>query len=579
VKKSLVILSLSIVFLYLFYSVALALSVKVLVEGIEGDLLKNVLAFLSIEGEKDSPDLSEDDLQRLHTKAHNEISRSLQPFGFYRPQIQSELIQDDSGWTARYRIDPGEPIRVSEVDLHIEGPGIDDPELRKLVEAFPIREGDILEHKVYENEKQRFQVVSNERGYFDMEMKRHEIRVDIQAYRASIILHLDTGPRYHFGPVSFKQEGLDPAFLERFVPFRRGEPYTITDLLKLEDNLVNSDYFDRVEVEILRDKAEGLALPIEVRLLLHKRQKYSFGIGFGTDTGVRGSVGFELRRLNTKGHRFKTDLKISEIKTDLTARYLIPMKNPQTDQLLLTTGWVDEYTDALDSETLLFGATLSFLRFGLQNSFSLSYLRERFTAGSQSSTSTLLMPEAAFSLIKADDPLYTTRGHRLIVKIRGAEKSMGSDSSFVQGRIEGKLVRRVGMNGRFIVRGDIGYSVVSAITDLPGSIRFYAGGDQSVRGYGYKTLGPTDETGDVIGGKHLMVGSIEYEHKIKGNWSVAAFYDTGNALNSFSDSLKQGAGLGVRWKSPIGLVRLDIASALSKPGNPLRLHVNIGADI
>src|SRR5690606_9543527 len=117
---------------------------------------------------------------------------------------------------------------------------------------------------------------------------------------------------------------------------------------------------------------------------------------------------------------------------------------------------------------------------------------------------------------------------------------------------------------------------IDEFSELPASLRFFAGGDQSVRGYRYNSLGPTDASGEVIGGRKLLVGSLEYEHRIRGGWSAAVFYDAGNALEDYGDSLARGAGFGVRWLSPIGQVRIDLASALSEDGNPWRLHLNIG---
>ena len=137
----------------------------------------------------------------------------------------------------------------------------------------------------------------------------------------------------------------------------------------------------------------------------------------------------------------------------------------------------------------------------------------------------------------------------------------------------------LGSRGRVILRGEAGVTIASEVTVLPASIRFFAGGDQSVRGYDYKELGPVDENGEVIGGRYLLVGSIEYDHRITDDWSVAAFLDAGNAFDDFDEPLEQGAGFGVRWRSPVGPVRLDIANAISKPGNHWRVHFTIGPDL
>ena len=117
------------------------------------------------------------------------------------------------------------------------------------------------------------------------------------------------------------------------------------------------------------------------------------------------------------------------------------------------------------------------------------------------------------------------------------------------------------------------------LNELPPSVRFFAGGDQSVRGYGYNTLGPVNDQGIVVGGNHLLVGSLELEFSHTGSWSSAVFYDVGNAMDNFGDDLKRGTGVGVRYRSVIGMFRLDVASGLDKPGNPWRLHLSIGADL
>jgi translocation and assembly module TamA len=130
-----------------------------------------------------------------------------------------------------------------------------------------------------------------------------------------------------------------------------------------------------------------------------------------------------------------------------------------------------------------------------------------------------------------------------------------------------------------ITRLDIGRTGIDDFTQLPASLRFFAGGDQSVRGYSYNTLGPTDAQGAVVGGPHLLVGSVEYEHALASKWSAAVFFDQGNALNDFRDPLKKGAGVGVRWRTPIGQIRVDVAAALSEPGRPRRFHISIGPDL
>jgi len=155
-----------------------------------------------------------------------------------------------------------------------------------------------------------------------------------------------------------------------------------------------------------------------------------------------------------------------------------------------------------------------------------------------------------------------------------------SDISFLQGDLRGKLILPL-LGGRFITRADLGGSIAADFQELPVSQRFFAGGDFSVRGYAYNSLGPTNASGEVVGGKHLIVGSAEYDHYFgqKKRFGVALFIDAGNAFDFSQFDLFTGAGAGVRWRFPFGLLRIDGAQALDDPDHPWRLHISLGPDL
>ena len=163
--------------------------------------------------------------------------------------------------------------------------------------------------------------------------------------------------------------------------------------------------------------------------------------------------------------------------------------------------------------------------------------------------------------------------------MKGAHTALGSDARFLQLRAQGKFIQPIAEQGRLLLRGEAGFSQVSELSSLPASLRFFTGGDQSVRGYSYNSLAPRDSNGKIVGGEQLLVGSMEYERRIKGEWSAAVFYDRGNAIDHWTEKLKAGAGFGVRWKSPVGQVRVDLAWALSDPGRPFHFHLVIGPDL
>ncbi len=559
--------------------VARAASVVVEIEGVTDALLENVRNTLSIVQYKDDANLSRPWVQRLHGKAESEIRSALKPYGYYRPTVDKALSRRDDGWMASYRIDPGVPVPIRSADVQLFGAGAGEAGFQKLVKAQPLPVGAPLNQPRYDSLKSSLQKRALEQGYFDAQFLRHEIRLDLDAYHADIVLHYDTGARYRLGEVTFEPSSLSDDFLARYVTFKPGENYSTKALLGLQEALTDSDYFSSVNVVAQRERAEDLQVPVNVTVVPHKRNKYTFGLGYGTDTGARASAGWERRLVNKRGHRFATDLRLSEVKNNLSAGYSVPLRNPRTEKLTYSAGYFDSDTDSNRSQTILLGASRTDSRWGSSETLGLSFQREDFSVGGIDDTALLLMPEASWLWVRADDRIYSSRGMRLQLSVRGASEALLSSTTFVQTQLQAKFIQKVFSASRIILRGDAGISYVPDFRELPSSQRFFAGGDQSVRGYDYESLAPTDANGVILGGRNLLVGSAEYEHPIKGKWSAALFVDTGAAIDSLTDRLSTGAGIGLRWRSPIGLIRIDVASALSKDGHPLRLHLVIGPDL
>ncbi len=557
----------------------LAAAVDVTVTGVGGEVRDNVLAALSIYQERSRTDLTDARIRRLHQRASEEIRAALKPFGYYRPRIETTLARDGEEWTAQYRIEPGPAVPVTTVEVNLRGEGADDSAFRALVEGFPLERGDSLNHAAYERAKRRFEALAAERGYFDLRFARHEIRLDLEAYTAAIYLEVDTGPRYRFGEVTVDQDLLDPELLARYVRLRPGDPYSTAALLDLQNALIGSNYFSDVQVEADPRAARDHAVPVRVRLTPRKQNKYTFGLGYGTDTGPRGQIGWERFYLNPQGHRTRVELRGSQIEKSLTAGYFIPIRNPRTDQLAFTGGYEESDTATAVSERRRLAISRTTVRGRTLETLSLTHQREKFDLGAQSGSSSLLLPGVNWTRYWGEERIYTRQGARALLDLRGASERFGSDTSLLQARLHTKVIFPVSSFGRVLSRVEIGATRIDNFAELPASLRFFAGGDVSVRGYAYNTLGPTDASGGVAGGRHLLVGSVEYEQHIRGHWSAAAFYDAGNALNAFSDRLREGAWVGIRWRTPIGQIRLDAARALSLPEPRWRLHLYIGPDL
>ena len=555
-------------------------TVEVEIDGLDQKLEENVRLYLSIEQQKEHPLLSDGRLFRLHQKAVKEIKAALQPYGYYRPTIGSDLQKDEEGlWRAIYSIDPGPELRIAVFSFTISESMGQDPDFQQLIQERGLKTGDAFTHIDYERFKSGLAKLAEELGYFRTEFVEHRVEIDLDDYVARVFLNIDGGPRYHFGEISWQQDALEEEFLLRYMPFQKDDPYSLDKLVALQRTLNDTRYFQTVEVSPGRASPDSTEIPVEVKLTPRKNNRYEAGVGYGTDSGARTRIGWERPRVNKKGHRFDSSLGLSEIGHNFEANYRVPILNPRTDQLVYSVTDSKEELDDYDSELRTVGVSLNRKYSDWRETLAIDYEREKFEIGNDNDETTLVIPGASWSRIWGDNFIFVLDGLRFDFGVRGSGEDLGSDAGFVQGYSRIKFISSLSRDNRIIARGSIGSTSTDEFSQLPPSVRFFTGGSQSVRGYKYQSLGPEDDSGDVIGGQRLLVGSLEFDHALNDRWGLAVFYDAGNAMEEFSDDLEHGAGFGIRWNSPIGPVRIDLASALSKDGDPWRLHLNIGPDL
>lgn len=556
-------------------------AVRVEVTGVGGDPARNVRALLTLYQAR-SEALSEWEIRRLHGRAPAEIARALEPWGHYRTLVESELIRDGDTWVARYRIAPGERVIVSEVSVRLTGAGAEDPGFNALAREFPLRTGQPLFHPAYEEGKASLAAFAAEFGYLDARFTVAQVTVDVESSTAAIEVVMDTGPRFRLGGVTFNQDAIEDRILAGYVTFEPGDPFTNQALLDLQTRLGATPYFQRVEVVPRRDLADAELVPVEVHAVARRPWGWDLGAGFGTDTGPRGNVALDGRRINRLGHRGRVEAMASEIEQSVSARYLVPLPAWRDGLLTFSAGWADLSPGTADTETFLLGASLGRARGRWRETVALTYQRELFTVGVDTGRATLLLPSIAWTRLSADDPTLPRRGYRLDLRLRGASDGAASDASFAQASVDVRLVQPLGPRSRLLLRAAGGTTATDAFRRLPPSVRFFAGGDASVRGFGYRSLGPVDREGTVIGGEHLAVAGIEVDtivYEKWGRWGVAAFFDTGTAFSGSDFSPARGAGVGLRWVSPVGMMRLDVAWPLSETHRPPRLHFSLGGDL
>ncbi len=518
------------------------------------------------------------EVQRLFNEGEADIRAALQPFGWYNPVVRSELRGAMPDWTAIYEVDAGPPTTITDVDIQLTGDGRDSAVLLRAVKKPGVRTGERLKHGDYEDTKTQLMKAAYADGYLDANFTRRELRVDVSANTASIALTLDTGPRYYFGEITIEQDGhLDEVFLRRYITMVPGQPFDTDKLLGTQFALTDLDYFRTVEVEPQRDRADAdHHVPVRIHTASKPPRAYKFGFGYGTDTGVRGLVGAEFRRLNEEGHKLILTLQPSQNISAATAEYRIPIGHSPGDNLSFTAQGLTEDVADINEHLYTIGTSVS-RRLGTWSPrYYLEYTRDAFAFTDEPLTvSRLLIPGISFSHSDADDPIYPRLGWSVFIDLHGADNSIFSDSTFIQGDIKLHGVVPLWPRLHLLARVEQGATMVSQFSQLPTSQRFFAGGDESVRGYAYKSIGPTDAKGRIIGGKFMTTGSVELDYDVWRKYAIATFFDAGGSDDVPQVRLHEGVGIGLRYRAPFGAFMFDIAHPLDQGASPVHLHLGV----
>ncbi|KFZ30144.1 hypothetical protein IDSA_11890 [Pseudidiomarina salinarum] len=559
-------------------------TVNVTIEGVDGELEDNVQGYLSIMELDGKAAPARFRLRFLQRRGEEQIRQALAPFGYYQPTIESSLELVGSTWQVHYSIAPGEPVRLDEIDIRILGDGREDPKFQKLLKQHRLVSGNVLHHEAYESLKRQLRNLATERGYYNARFTEQQVKVELTDLSADVTLFFDTAVRYAFGETTFCCTELDNDFLHRFRNYEAGDPFQTRELLDLQVALSGSQYFSSIEVAPDWENRQDGSVPITVDVEANKRDRYQFGLGYGTDTGARATVGFDRRWVNARGHKLNSILRLSQVQNTGFVSYIIPGTDPVTDQYSLTGEITDRSYQEQRSTLYRFTARDTRHFNNWQRTYQLGWQREDFAFGDQPMrSSNFLIPSVEVSLVEstsvADNRNLVEDGYRVSANLQGASSSLLSETSFVSARLSAKWVHSYTEKFRMLLRGEAGGMAVSNFSSLSPSLRFFAGGDYSVRGYEYEQLGPRNEEGVVTGGRYLVTGSVEFDYKVADSWRVAVFSDFGNSFMDWPVTIKQSYGIGVRWISPIGPVRLDVAQAVDEPGNPWRIHLTLGPDL
>ncbi len=553
---------------------------EVVITGVDGELLDNVRAHLQIDDEAcDSPRWR---VQRFYQQAESELRTALEVYGYYSAVIAKSMEADDKCWLVTLNVEPGQPVVVRSVDVRVNGLGRSQPDFTSLRKITPIHIGSVLRHADYEQYKRRFSDVAAQLGYFDAKFTTSRIDVYPSDRAADIVLEFDTGLRYRFGSISFDQEVISTDLAERFIDFVPGQDYDVAFVRDLQKAFLETGYFSGVDIRTTPSGTPDYVVDIVIRLTAAKHRSYDAGVGFGTDSGPKLRAGYLNRRRSSQGHQVEFNASYSPVIFETGASYRLPLDNPRKKWLSFDVGYKREKPDTSDSRQYKAGVKrLRRLSDIWVRTLFIDYSFEDYVVGLDEGRASLLTPGVSWKRSVADLVARPRSGMSANLRFTGAADALLSDTSYAQFHAFGKIILPLWENARVISRLEVGATLKEALSELPASVRFFAGGDVSVRGYDYKSLGPTDTGGAVIGGSQLLVGSVEVDQLVRPGWSFALFADAGNSFDRFlGNSLAIGIGAGVRWYSPLGPIRFDVAVPLQDSApDSFRIHITLGPDL
>ncbi len=563
------------------------------VTGVDEELAKNIELHMPVTVPECKADRGE--VKQFFTTVKKRLRKASRALGYYDTEFRSGGKIEKGCWKLRLKVTQGKPTKVISQKISIVGEGARLPIFRKILSEKPYKKGDVLNHKLYIDYKTRMSDAAQALGFFDAEFETHSIRVDALAHKAKLDLTFNTGSRYRYGVVTIEQDVLDDSTINNYLLLKTGKPFKAEDLLQQQQLLQRSGYFNTINITVKHEQASNGSVPISIKLTRKKRNAYKLKLGYGSETGPRVAVEMNRRWTGSNGKALKAITRVSKNDQVVSLFLLNPQEKPEDDTLVYNIDFKRETKPDSISKNINVGGKFNRKRdSGWVQTASLGLLLDITTPeGEDDQFSKYILFGVGLEKTKADNLLFPLDGWRIKYSANLASKALLSDQDILQAKVSAKRIKQLG-EGRFLGRFDVGSTLVNNYDELPQGLRYYSGGQNSVRGYKFSSLGDKVDKlvdGEIktvnIGGRNLLNLSFEYQYPINKEWSIATFTDIGNAFDDWADyELKVGVGFGVRWKSPIGPVRIDLGFPTDSPEDNSednykkpRLYLGIGSDL
>jgi len=570
--------------------------VELTIQGVDsGDIKDNIQLYVM----QVTAPISEFDTDDYQQNVIKKVDKAVQAFGYYNANIEITPFsyKADGNFDLEVKIILNEITVVNRVVLqadYMTDPNAQTqnmpPKLLSVVEQIKAMQGKPLNHSKYESLKGQLSTFALLYGYFDFKFLLHKLLItptdNPKVSGATVHWLFNLGKRYKFGEIVFLQETRGQSIATNVKPFKTGEFFDQSKIGQFSIDLATTGYFENAIARANAANAVDYAVPIEVILKPKPKDLYHFGVGFSTDTRARVSLDWDRPWVNLDGHSIGANLYVSNPRKLISADYRIPKENPLNDFLNYRVSLLQTQENQTKSDNVTFEVLRQWGAEDAQGWDKIGFLRlenETFIQGLQAEqTTNLVMPGVTFNRTRKDGDLFVHWGDRQQLTLQGASKNLLSDIDFFKVLAKTKWIREYG-NHRLTLRADAGAIVTNDFSRVPSTQRFFAGGDQSIRGFGFNEVSEFvivdvdgEPTKELIGGQYLAVASIEYAFKVADNWRAATFIDAGNANDKFIGEIATGVGVGVHWLSPIGDVQVYLARGHLNSKSSVRLHIIIG---
>lgn len=551
------------------------------VEGISGELLSNVEAHLN------SLAVISKQRARFYVREITESSTlALRAFGYYHPEVEVKLPPEDvpNDRTVVVHVDAGKPLYIRNYNLQILGEGSEYQVFEDILKQSPLSSYKILNHGQYEELKQKIHEQALSLGFFDGKFVTSRILVYQDQNMADIELIYDSGVRYRFGKLIFDENTeklLRPS--ANLKPFAEGDHFSTKLVNAYVQALNQTGYYNAVDVRPVIDQLHDQKVPLEVHLERRPKNNVRLGVGYSTDEGPRLLMEWNKPLLNDRGDSFTSLATITPITQEAQMVYKIPRRNPNLDYYTLNAS--QEHIDLNDTNSNRSQLAVHYIanETGVwRRDYALRFEYEDFEQGSENGYATNIIPALRLTRRESTGGFDPSRGYSLVLETLGASKLWG-DHSFVQVHATYRGVISPTPNTRFLFRLEQGANFGPDAEGVPPSLRFFAGGDNSIRGFGYRDKAPYQLDGSGLkGASYMTTGTAEFQFPFGvANSRLAVFLDGGVATDDYQrdKEVLWGPGIGYRFLSPYGIVRVDFAVGIeAEQENNYQLHFAFGPE-